>query len=59
MSLVTDDDFDTFHALHARTMARKGESVYLPGDGFRRYFETLHTAGLCRLFHARQPGRAA
>lgn len=55
MNLVADDDFDTFRELHSRTMARKHESVYIPGNGFRRYFETLHTAGLCRLFHARLP----
>jgi hypothetical protein len=53
---VDDDDFDAFYALHERTMDRKGQGSYLPAEGFRRYFDGLRGAGLCRLFHARAPG---
>jgi hypothetical protein len=55
LTCVTDDDLDAFFALHARTMGRKGGSLYLAAEGFRGYFGTLSRAGLCRLFNARQP----
>jgi hypothetical protein len=55
MACVADGDLDAFFALHARTMARKGGGLYLSAEGFRRYFDTLSRAGLCRLFNARQP----
>ncbi|OGP75996.1 MAG: hypothetical protein A2W09_06675 [Deltaproteobacteria bacterium RBG_16_50_11] len=42
--------------MHANTMDRKGLAPYLPESEFRRYFETLRAADLCRLFHARLPG---
>lgn len=55
MACIADGDLDAFFALHARTMARKGGGLYLSPEGFRRYFDMLSRAGLCRLFTARQP----
>ncbi len=55
MTVVDDDDFDTFYRLHATTMALKEQGLYLPEPAFRRYFEALHAANLCRLYHARLP----
>lgn len=53
MTVIEDEDFVSFYRMHANTMARKGLGPYLPGPAFRRYFETLYSANLCRLFHAR------
>ena len=48
-----DDDFESFYRLHHQTHVRKGSAIYLPEQGFRKYFERLRTQNLCRLFHAR------
>jgi Acetyltransferase (GNAT) domain len=58
-AVVCDDDFDAFFRLHAGTMGRKGQELYLPEEAFRRWFEALRAADLCRLFHARLPGGRA
>jgi hypothetical protein len=50
-----DDDFDAFHRLHEGTMKRVGGESYLSPAAFRKYFEALRAANLCRLFHARRP----
>jgi hypothetical protein len=50
-----DDDFDSFFRLHHEVHQRKGISLYLPQDKFKRYFQRLNSAGLCRLYHARLP----
>jgi hypothetical protein len=59
MVLAEDYDFDAFYHLHAGTMERKEQGTYLAEPAFRRYFETLRAANLCRLFHARLPGGQA
>jgi GNAT acetyltransferase-like protein len=51
-----DEDFDAFHRLHVATMNRIEAECYLPQSAFRRYFEALRSARLCRLFHCRLPG---
>jgi hypothetical protein len=57
--VLTDDrDFDAFFRLHALTLERRGTGTYLPEPAFRRFFETLHAAGLARLYHARLPDGA-
>ena len=59
-TLTQDNDFDTFYQMHLGIHDRKGAPVYLPEEGFRRYFECLSSQKLCRLFHVRLPdGRAA
>ncbi len=50
-----DEDFEAFYRLHAATMQRLEQDCYLAEPAFRRYFEALREAGLCRLFHARLP----
>jgi hypothetical protein len=50
-----DDDFDSFFRMHQETHRRKGAPLYLPQTCFRRYFERLRSANLCRLWHARLP----
>ena len=50
-----DDDFESFLGLHHLTMLHHGAAPYLPDEAFRRWFQTLHRAGLCRLFQARLP----
>jgi hypothetical protein len=58
--VMTDDrDFDAFFRLHTLTLGRRGAATYLPEPAFRRFFETLHAAGLARLYHARLPNGAA
>lgn len=56
MTHTDDDDFESFLRLHKLTMTHHDAALYLPGAQFRRWFETLHKSGLCRLFHARMPG---
>lgn len=58
-AVVSDDDFTAFFRLHAGTMGRRGQELYLPEEAFRRWFEALRAADLCRLFHARLPGGRA
>jgi hypothetical protein len=55
LAVSDDDDFDAFYRLHAMTMKRVEAQSYLPPPAFRRYFDALRSAGLCRLFHARLP----
>lgn len=55
MTISDDDDFEAFYRMHSNTMARKNQGPYLPEHGFRRYFEALRAANLCRLFHALLP----
>jgi GNAT acetyltransferase-like protein len=60
MTLVDDDDFETFYHLHVTTLGRKDVAAYLPHDPFQTYFRRLHGQGLCRLYHARtSDGRTA
>lgn len=59
LTVTEDDDFESFFRLHAQVHERKGAKLYLPREDFRRYFETLRTAGLARLYHARLPGGAS
>jgi hypothetical protein len=54
-----DDDFESFLRLHKLTMTHHDAALYLPDAQFRRWFETLHSSGLCRLFHARASGGAS
>lgn len=59
MVLSSDEDFDSFFALHEEIHRRKGVQLYLPREAYRRYFQRLHGAGLARLYHARlADGRA-
>lgn len=53
LSITEDDDFDDFLRLHRLTMEHHDAGIYLPEAGFRRWFELLRLAGLCRLFQAR------
>ncbi len=55
ISLVTDDDFDTFFRLHREVSERKSVPLYLPRDRFQQYFRRLSESNLCRLYHARLP----
>ncbi len=55
MTVTEDDDFESFHALHVRTLDRKDAQPYLPAEPFRRYWRGIRAAGLGRLFHARLP----
>jgi hypothetical protein len=55
LSAVEDDDFDAFYRLHAATMSRHEVDAYLPRRAFATYFDRLHRAGLCSLYHARLP----
>lgn len=55
MTHTNDDDFESFLKLHKLTMSHHEAALYLPDDSFRRWFKTLHSSGLCRLFHARLP----
>jgi CelD/BcsL family acetyltransferase involved in cellulose biosynthesis len=59
ISLVSDDDFDTFFRLHREVSERKGAPLYLPRADFRTYFERLRERDLCRLYHARLPDGTA
>lgn len=59
LRLTTDDDFDTFFALHHAIHDRKSAPIYLPREKFRRYFEKLRERGLCRIYHARLPDGTA
>lgn len=54
MSCTEDDDFDSFLRLHKLTMAHHDAELYLQETPFRRWFASLHSAGLCKLFHARR-----
>ena len=51
-----DGDFDSFFRLHVSIMGRRRHERYLTEDAFRRFYEELRTASLCRLFDARTPG---
>lgn len=55
MTITEDDDFESFHSLHVRTLDRKDARPYLPPEPFRRYWQGIRAAGLGRLFHARLP----
>lgn len=55
MTVAEDDDFESFHALHVRTLDRKDAQPYLPAEPFRRYWRGIRAAGVGRLFHARLP----
>ena len=60
LSLVEDDDFERFYALHLATLERHDTAPYLPPEAFAEWFRRLRTAGLCSLFHARTAdGRVA
>jgi hypothetical protein len=59
ITLVTDDDFETFFRLHRAIHERKSAPIYLPHDRFRAYFEELRNRDLCRLYHARLPDGTA
>jgi len=48
-------DFENLFRLHFNTHQRKGMSLYLPYDEFKKYFERLSSQGLCQLYHARLP----
>jgi len=50
-----DHDFDGFYTLHLETHQRKGTSLYLPYEKFKRYFQRLSSLGMCRLYFARLP----
>jgi hypothetical protein len=50
-----DDDMDSLFRMHVATTERKGLPVYLPESAFKRFFTTLRSQNLCRLFHARLP----
>lgn len=54
-NFTVDDDFDSFFALHTRTMERVDFRTYLSSAMFRRFYETLARQGLAQLFHARLP----
>jgi hypothetical protein len=60
LSLVVDEDFDSFFDLHEATHDRKGAPIYLEREAFRRYYTHLRERELCHLFHACLPdGRIA
>lgn len=50
-----DDDFESFFKLHLEIHQRKGVSLYLPHDQFKRFFEKLSSQDLCQLYFARLP----
>jgi len=56
VQFTKDDDFESFFKLHLEIHKRKGVSLYLPQDQFKRYFEKLWSQGLCQLYFARLPG---
>lgn len=55
MLFVEDDDFDSFYSLHLQTARRKCAPIYLAESEFRRYFSSLRSGDLCRLFQVRNP----
>ncbi len=55
IQFTEDDDFDSFYKMHEDTVERKGAALYLPRDLFRRYFESLRSQQLCRIYQARLP----
>jgi Acetyltransferase (GNAT) domain len=55
MTVTDDDDFEAFFRMHLNTMERKNLGPYLPEPAFRRYFDTLRSANLCRLYYGRLP----
>ncbi len=55
ITLVSDEDFDTFFSLHTAIHQRKSSPIYLPRERFRTYFEELRNRDLGRLYHARLP----
>jgi hypothetical protein len=59
ISLVSDDDFDTFFRLHHEVSQRKDAPLYLARADFRTYFQRLRDRDLCRLYHARLPDGTA
>ena len=56
VQITKDEDFDSFFKLHFEIHQRKGVSLYLPRDQFKRYFERLSALKLCQLYFARLPG---
>jgi len=56
IAFTKDDDFESFFKLHLEIHQRKGVSLYLPHDQFKRYFDKLLSQGLCQLYFARLPG---
>jgi hypothetical protein len=58
-SFVADNDFESFYRLHVQTHERKGSPIYLRKGDFKRYFEKLRAANLCRLYHLKLPGDRA
>lgn len=60
LTVVVNEDFESFFRLHHGTAVRKGAPLYLEEPAFRRYYESLREHDLCRLYHARMPdGRVA
>jgi Acetyltransferase (GNAT) domain len=59
LTLSADDDFDSFHALHAGTLDRKGAAQYLPKAAFAAFYQRLREQGLAQLYHARLPDGTA
>ena len=55
IQFTEDGDFESFYKMHEETMKRKGALLYLPCDLFRRYFESLKSQQLCRIYQARLP----
>ena len=57
-TMSESEDFDAFYRLHVQTLERRDVGAYLPEVAFQDYFTRLRAAGLCRLFHALEPGGA-
>jgi hypothetical protein len=55
-TLTNDDDFESFYTLHMQTHDRKGAPLYLPKDRFDKYFRSLKSIGMARLYHVRLSG---
>jgi hypothetical protein len=48
-----EGDFDAFFRLHGSIMRQRDQRHYLPEAAFRRFFQELRAASLCRLYESR------
>jgi len=53
VSFIQSNDPSALFELHQLTSQKKSAPLYLPKVAFNRFFETLITLGLCKIFEAR------
>ncbi len=59
LKVTSDDDFDSFFAIHHEIHQRKGALLYLSEARFRDYYNKLIERNLAKLYHARLPNGEA